>query len=290
MDVIRLANPAPPLRHLVRFYAHREVRAGEHPVVHRVPARAFPLLEFIFNDRIQVLYRDGSRPEASPRAVLVGPQTQCRSRLKFQGTVECFVILFQPAGLQRLFPAPVQELTDRAYDAHSVLGPVITRLEQRLGDCKGFPERVRMADSFLLGRTPAPGYEPRIPAAAARILSTGGDARIRDLAAGSGWSVRQLERGFAQQLGMSPKLFARIVRFEAALDSKARSSSKSWTDVAHEFGYFDHMHMVHDFEVLTGGTPTGILGEIETVFRERIEAIRAGRRTANVDPDLQLIL
>jgi hypothetical protein len=41
-----------------------------------------------------------------------------------------------------------------------------------------------------------------------------------------------------------PKLFARIVRFEAALDSKARSLGKSWTDVAHEFGYYDQMHLL----------------------------------------------
>ena len=85
-----------------------------------------------------------------------------------------------------------------------------------------------------------------------------------------------------EQLGVSPKLFARIVRFEAALDSKARSSTKSWTDVAHEFGYFDQMHMVHDFEVLTGGTPTDILGEVEILFRDRIQAIRSGRHSGQV--------
>ena len=290
MDVIRLSNPAHPLRDFVRFYAHREVRVGENAVVHPVPARAFPLLEFVFGDRIQVLYPEGSRVDISPRAVLVGPQTHCRSRLRFQGAVECFVIMFQPAGLQSLFPAPVQELTDRAYDARSVLGAFTSQLEQMLGDCKTFPERVRVADSFLLSRTPGAGHANRISAAADWILAAGGNTRIGSLAARLGLSVRQFERCFLQQVGVSPKLFARIVRFEAALDSKARSTAKSWTDVAHEFGYFDHMHMIHDFEVLTGGTPTRILGEVEIVFRERIQAIRAGMRAANADRDLQLIL
>lgn len=93
-----------------------------------------------------------------------------------------------------------------------------------------------------------------------------------------------------QQLGVNPKLFARIVRFEAALDSKARSSTKSWTDVAHEFGYYDQMHMVHDFDTFTGGTPTKILSEIEILFREQIQAIRSGRQSTNPGGDLQLIL
>lgn len=72
--------------------------------------------------------------------------------------------------------------------------------------------------------------------------------RISALANDAGLSVRQFERDFLQQVGIRPKLYARIVRFEAALDSKARSFTKSWTNVAHQFGYYDQMHMVHDFE------------------------------------------
>jgi AraC-like DNA-binding protein len=59
-----------------------------------------------------------------------------------------------------------------------------------------------------------------------------------------------------QQVGMRPKLFTRIARFEAALDGKARFVANSWTDVAHQFGYYDQMHMVHDFGGFTGETPT----------------------------------
>jgi AraC-like DNA-binding protein len=85
-------------------------------------------------------------------------------------------------------------------------------------------------------------------------------------------------------------MYARIVRFEAALDRKARSSTKSWTDLAHEFGYYDQMHMVHDFEGLTGSTPTQMLKEVEALFREQIEAIRSGRRFSNAGCDPELIL
>jgi methylphosphotriester-DNA--protein-cysteine methyltransferase len=93
-----------------------------------------------------------------------------------------------------------------------------------------------------------------------------------------------------EQVGVSPKLYARIVRFETALDSKARSRVKSWTDVAHESGYYDQMHMVHDFEGLTGGTPTTILREVEMLFRDQIQAIRSGRRSVITGGDLHLIL
>ena len=82
---------------------------------------------------------------------------------------------------------------------------------------------------------------------------------------------------------------ARILRFEAALDSKARSSALSWTEVAHEFGYYDQMHMVHDFEEFAGGTPTHMLKEVEELFRVQIGAIRSGRSLAARD-DLEFMV
>jgi hypothetical protein len=96
MDLIRLASPAWPFRGYVRLYAHRKVRVGGTAVVHPVPAGAFPILEFVFRDRFRVLAADQSPIQMSPRAVVVGLQTHCRSQLQFQGEVECFVIVFQP--------------------------------------------------------------------------------------------------------------------------------------------------------------------------------------------------
>jgi hypothetical protein len=89
---------------------------------------------------------------------------------------------------------------------------------------------------------------------------------------------------------MRPKLFARIARFEAALDTKARSATKSWTEVAHEFGYYDQMHMVHDFGEFTDKTPTETLLQLETVFLEQIKTIRSGALSANAAGGSRLIL
>ena len=79
----------------------------------------------------------------------------------------------------------------------------------------------------------------------------------------AGLGGRQFGRRFVQQVGMRPKLYARIARFEAALDGKARSPTKPWSDVAHEFGYHDQMHLVHDFREFAGETPTTVLTHVE---------------------------
>jgi AraC-like DNA-binding protein len=290
MHSIRLSSPARPLREYVRFYANRSVRTCGDLVVCPVPARAFPLIEFVFGDRFQVLYPSQSRTETSPRAAVVGLQTHCRSQLQFRGSAECFVILFEPTGLHRLFSIPARDLTDRSYEARCVLGAFVSQLEEALGGTSKFEERVRIADRFLLPHSSKVRSFERISGAASEIFRTCGCVRIIDLANNVGLSARQFERCFMEQVGVQPKLYARIVRFEAALDRKARSSAKSWTDVAHEFGYYDQMHMVHDFEGFTGGTPTRILREVEMLFREQIHAVRSGRRLTTSAGDLQLIL
>jgi AraC-like DNA-binding protein len=282
MYSVRFLKPAPGLEPFVRLYSQRRMRLKDALVVHPVPARAAPVIEFLFGDLFQVLY--GSKPvvEITPRVVVVGLQTHRRLQLQLQGTIESFVILFQPAGFHRMFSIPMHELTDHDYEAHSVLGTFISRLEERLGNMESFEERVHVANQYLMDRVIRLGGVDEVLVAANQITALGGRLPIAALANNTGLSLRQLERRFIEQVGVRPKLYARIARFEAALDCKTRSSAKSWTDVAHEFGYFDQMHMIHEFEEFTGETPTQVLHHAEMVLREQIDAIRSGRDFADL--------
>jgi AraC-like DNA-binding protein len=289
MHAIRLIKPAPQLQRYVRFYAQRSVCIPD-VVVHPVTARAVPLLDFILGDPFRVFYRERSFAKTAPRVSVVGLQTHCRSQLELRGTIDSFVIAFQPTGLHRLFSVPMHELTDRDYEAHSVLGPFVSNLEQRLSNCRTIDERSHVADQFFTQRIPAICDTDGVSAAANQILLRGGSASISALADSTGLSMRQFQRGFANQVGMPPKLYSRIARFEAALDSKARSTTKSWTDVAHEFGYYDQMHMVHDFEDFTGETPSKTLNQVESLFRGQIAALRSGKLPPIASSDSRFIL
>jgi AraC-like DNA-binding protein len=279
---IRLSKPAPGLRQFVRYYTQREIRISGPAVIHPVTARAVPMIEFEFGDSFDVLYRSKQHaPKKSLTVTVVGPQTHRRVDLQLRGALEHFAIMFQPDGLQRLFSVPMHELIDEDYEGHAVLGAIIPRVHQRLGECKSFEERVSFVDELLLRRTlDSPDYDG-ISAAANRMLVGGGRLAIAALADCAGLSTRQFERRFIERVGMRPKLFARIARFEAALDGKARFAAKSWTEVAHQFGYYDQMHMVHDFGEFTGETPTKTLTQLEAVFGEMLLTMRS----ASLSPD-----
>ena len=272
---IRLARPLPVLEPFVRYYVHRDGQLGDTVVVHPVHARAAPILNFDFGDADAILYvpRDRKPPHFSLRAVLLGMQTHRRGELHIRGNVDSFVIVFQPSALGLLFALPAQEFTDQDFDAEHVFGAIMARFHQRLADCHTLEERVFIANQFLLQRALAAPIRDGISEAATDILRRARGARVPDMAGRAGMGLRQFERRFVQRVGVGPKLFARIARFEAALDRMARSPEGSWTKVAHRFGYYDQMHMLHDFSRFTGKTSTRALQDLKTALGT---AIRSG--------------
>jgi AraC-like DNA-binding protein len=277
MVALDFSRPAPCLQRYVQFYTQRAVRLRDPLFVHSVPARAAPMLEFIFGDRFKVLYAGSSTEETSPTAVVVGMLTGPHAQLRLQGTFQSFVIMFRSSGLDALFPVALKELTGHDFDASLVLGRQIAEFEERLGHCQSFHARVKAANAFLARRIPCAGAADRITTATELIDAKRGRVLIPDLASAVGIGQRQFERDFGARYGMGPKLYPRIVRFQSALDSKARSATKSWTDVAHELGYHDQMHLIHDFKAFTSGTPTENLRLLEAFFRKQIALIQIGR-------------
>ncbi len=152
MPVSQFARPAACLEPFVRFYVQRGVRILGATVIHPVPARPAPMVVFDFNDPTDVLYYAKRSVTRSPSAVLVGPQTYRRLEMQLRGALDTFVIGFQPNGIFRLFAVPTSELTDFDFEAHSVLGSVITKLGERLGNCASFEERVRIVEDALIPR------------------------------------------------------------------------------------------------------------------------------------------
>ena len=101
--------------------------------------------------------------------------------------------------------------------------------------------------------------------AAMYIFRAHGGVKMPDLAQLNSLGVRQFERHFEREIGTTPKAFARVARFQAALDAKLACPPRTWLDIAHAFGYFDQMHMIHDFEKLGRSTPSELLAQMGDV-------------------------
>lgn len=92
-----------------------------------------------------------------------------------------------------------------------------------------------------------------------RLYNTQGRIRMSALAADCFLSLRQFERRFKQRIGVSPKMFARILRFESLLNSLIQDPAFSFADAASRLGYHDQSHVIHEFKTWAGCTPRAFL-------------------------------
>ena len=264
-------RPALPLRPYVRYYYGLTCAMDGVEQLQPVPARSPQIIEFMFGTPYRVQRLNLGITEDAHPVTLVGAKTHRHVNLLLTGKVDAFTVAFEPAGFVSLFSVPAEDLTDADLDARSALGRTMDDLWQRLAEAGSFGSRVAVADAFFSGHCP----DFLVPSAirqAARIMhGYDGSLRIDKLAQRLDISTRQFQRRFRYEIGITPRLYARVVRFEAALRQKAVAPQMLWTDIAHSLGYFDQMHMIHDFRQLSGDTPTGISDHLDMFVRPEVE-------------------
>jgi AraC-like DNA-binding protein len=247
----------PALKHLIRHYYQVNDSLLGRVSIQPVPARSPQIIEFMFGTHYQVRRR-GSEVTENVRAVaLVGSRTSPSAELILSGNVDAFTIVFLPGAFSMLFGVPAIALTNGDFNGQEVLGHRIDELYARLGEVSTFHDRVAVANGFLTEMRPAESVSA-IVRTARTMIRNNGLVRITEIAHQTGLGLRQFERRFDQEIGVSPKLYARIIRFEAALQRRAALPTTLWTDIAHDLGYHDQMHMVHDFTRLAGDSPDAI--------------------------------
>jgi AraC-like DNA-binding protein len=251
-----IMTPASPLCDYVARFLFRSERLGEQVLVK--PVTASPSVKLIINldEPAEAFeYRTG-RTRVLPTAFVVGPQTGRRAEVYTRGETATVLVLFRPAGFYRLFHRSVEPLSDTAVDACDVIGPHVCSLCECLTSSRTVEQRVGLLDAFL--RNHVADALPCHPAAEAAeaILASHGSLRVAEVIRASGLGARQFERAFRQQIGVSPKLFARAARLDYALQLKRGNPTHTWTRVSQEAGYFDQTHFVKDFKALAGERPS----------------------------------
>jgi AraC-like DNA-binding protein len=192
----------------------------------------------------------------------VGSQTAASCFAHFQGRHNGFGIFLKPLASWQLFRIPPAVLANENGDGRDLIGNGIDILWQRLAEKDTFQERIRVAEDYLLPFAIKALPKTTVMETAQHTYRCKGAVRIRDLAGDSSLGLRQYDRRFVTEIGFSPKLFARMTRFQSALDAKRMAPQRSWMNIAHHLGYFDQMHMVRDFKSLGGKAPGEVFHQI----------------------------
>ncbi len=162
----------------------------------------------------------------------------------------------RPLGAYRLLGFPLNELTGQVVSLADVFGAEGTLLAERLRGVPDWDDRFDVLEKFLLRRlAQAPPIHAMVARAWQRLRETSGQVRVEALAAELGCSRRYLQARFAEQIGVSPKLAARLLRFEH-VRRQIELDPPRWAEIAYAAGYADQPHLNRDFRELAGTTPS----------------------------------
>jgi AraC-like DNA-binding protein len=165
-----------------------------------------------------------------------------------------------PLGAYTLLGLPMDELSGQLVDLADVLGPEGRRLAEQLRETRSWRRRFALMDQFLLRRMDSgPQPSPEVGWAWRRLVASGGTVPISRIAGEVGWSHRHLIARFREQIGLTPKTGARLVRLDAVWQHIEKRGPLDWGQVAAEAGYADQAHLIRDFRQFTGATPAAFL-------------------------------
>lgn len=179
-------------------------------------------------------------------------------------------IMFRPGAFRDVLGAPVSTLTDRGVAIAEVFGPAGDQFAAAVRSAVTDEERFALAATFFADRLGEPSAEQfAATAAVARIIDDQAIVRVADLAQACHWSMRHLQRLFADYVGVTPKWAIRRYRLVNAADRVARQREVQWDLLADELGYSDQSHLVRDFTAAIGMSPARYADACRTSTPER---------------------
>lgn len=198
-------------------------------------------------------YYDAER-HAFPPLFLYG-QTVKRQALYFRGRFETLGICFQPYGLKSLFGFDAQELTDGCLDLRGMKVFNKESLAELVLSTGLMTRRLALLTGYLSTHARSRGIDAAVQATVAEVTRTQGNLSLVSLQQALKLSERTLERRFLEHVGISPKLFARINRFQASLQQLRAHGSTKLSDIAYDHGYTDQSYFIRSFKEFTGVSP-----------------------------------
>jgi AraC-like DNA-binding protein len=224
------------------------------------------------NGLMELMFYLGDKPKSlndskqiSENTILSGQQKSYYD-IVVTGRLSLFSISLQPYAASLLFDMPSCEYFDQNVPVKYILKNKIGELESDIYESSSFEEKVCIVEKFLLNqiRKSRKEYElNRIKNSIFLINQTKGLVSIDALSTSACLSRRQYERVFAEYIGSSPKQFLRTLRFQNTLFEKQLNQKISLTELAYTCGYYDQAHMINDYRLLSGKTPSQYFIECE---------------------------
>lgn len=205
--------------------------------------------------------KPGGEQVRQPAYFLVGQMTRPVTIIP-TGAVALIGIRFHPGGTFPFFRFPMHEVTNQVVE----LAALSSDLEREFADiverAASTALKIEALEKLLIDRIRTRKHDPHhdswIIRVTSEIVARAGQLSMDALAESASISHRQLERRFNHDVGIGPKLFCRVLRFQEIFRALDRSDPQ-WAIVAANCGYYDQTHLIRDFQQFAHQTPAAVL-------------------------------
>ncbi len=210
-------------------------------------------IELMFNqgDRVRFFSDNKLQPESFIKGQHTGFYDLCPT-----GRVRLISIAFTPFGAKAFFQIPLNEFSNQSVDINDIGDILLMDLSKQISDATNDDMCVQHIEHFLLKRlNPLKDYNQKRLLFSIDTISTQKQVDIASLAETTCISYRQFVRVFTEHIGVNPKEYMRVVRFQKALSILENNPQISAIDLAFEAGYYDQSHLINEFKLFCGYTP-----------------------------------
>jgi AraC-like DNA-binding protein len=255
--------PQPPLSKFVDlFWFYDGYSPGPHSKERLMPDGSIELVINLKQDESRIYDRENLDKYARlPGALLCGPHS---SFFVIDTAQQASVIgiHFKPGGAFPFFKMPASELRNQHVSLEDLWGHETELLRERLLAAQTPQKKIQVLEQCLLDQAFKPLERHRAVDCALGLFRNIHTApAIADLADHIGISSRRFIQLFSNEVGLTPKLFARVRRFQQILQQIRSGTGFSWVEMAASCGYFDQAHFIHDFKEFSGINPTAYLAQ-----------------------------
>jgi len=246
-------HPQPPLNQFIDcFWALESESAGVRPQIERILPDG--CVELILNFASPFAQHNGDTQTVQPRNFVVGQMTG-PILIAPTGRVQLIGIRFHPGGTVPFLSLPMDELKDQVVELAAFARKLENQLLAASSELHKVAEKVRALQRVLTKLLQDNRRDVRLLRIAAKMVAHSGMISIDGLATESGMSNRQLERRFLRDVGVGPKLFSRILRFQQVFRA-VEANEICWPTIAVDCGYYDQAHLIRDFRQFAQQTPS----------------------------------
>ncbi|MGH9188149.1 MAG: helix-turn-helix domain-containing protein [Acidimicrobiales bacterium] len=251
-------GPHPGLAGHVREYCGY-LEEGRDAVRRREVASGRVTMILSFGDPIDVAMSNSPSPGGTMRSFVAGLH-EGYAITEHDGRQAGIQIDLTPLGAYRLLGVPMSEVANQVVRLDALRGRQIEALTDRLASAPAWPDRFALLDQvFLAWADDGPDPDRSVAWAWRQLEQSYGQVAVGTLAEEIGWSRRHFLTRFRGQVGLAPKSTGRVLRFRRAVDLLTRGQARSIGEAAADSGYADHSHLVREFRILAGCTPSELV-------------------------------